>query len=153
MKLSLGILMSFSVLCTSMFGQVNDWRLYEPNVESKAQTEAEGSGNIIYHIDQRISKIDSLKKLNPTNREGYRVQIFFGNRDQAQAKRVEFMSAFPEIGAYISYLAPNFRLRVGDFRTRIESEKFKNEIMQKYPGCYIVKDQIELPALVLQTTE
>jgi hypothetical protein len=131
-------------------GQDNDWRLYKDSSErvvEKTSSPTADAGHINFHMDRRIARLDSLKELNPTGIEGYRVQIFFGNRDQAQSTRVEFLRDYPDVGAYISYLAPNFRLRVGDFRTKIESEKFKNELIQKYPGCYIVKDQIEFPPL------
>lgn len=79
--------------------------------------------------------------------DGYRVQIYFGDRNTAQEKRGAFVRNNPDVGAYLSYLAPNFRLRVGDFRSRLESEKFKKEIARNFPGCYIVKDKIELPPL------
>lgn len=79
--------------------------------------------------------------------DGYRVQIYFGNRNTAQDKRGQFIRQYPDQSAYISYLAPNFRLRVGDFRTRLDSENFKQQIGKSFPGCYIVKDKIELPPL------
>lgn len=79
--------------------------------------------------------------------EGYRLQLFFGNRNDAQKMRGEFLKKHPETGAYISYLAPNFRLRVGDFRSKMECEKLKKEIQKDFPGCYIVRDEINMPAV------
>lgn len=105
-------------------------------------------GEIHVFEDRRIAKLDSLKRRYPTKIRGYRVQIFFGNREEARQKRIEFTAQYPTIPAYISYLAPNFRLRAGDFRTRIEAEKLKHDLGNKYQGCYIVKDAIELPALM-----
>ncbi len=139
-----------------LFAQ-NDWRIYNPSSDSirnsdtvraeKLPNEQLRPGNIDLHMDKRISRLDSLKRQKPTQMEGYRVQLFFGGRTEAQDARVEFLRKHPVTGAYISYLAPNFRLRVGDFRSRIESEKFKNEIARDFPGSYIVKDHIELPQL------
>lgn len=104
-------------------------------------------GQIRVFEDRRIAALDSLKIVYPSSIRGYRLQLFFGDRDEARKKRVEFTKRYPHIPTYISYLAPNFRLRVGDFRTRLQAEKLKHTLGHEYPGSYIVKDQIELPAL------
>ncbi len=134
----------------------DDWRLYRPTVNTNStdtiRKDFRGSrvvepGKIEIVVDPKIERLDERKKENPTKLNGYRVQIFFGKRDEAQAARGKFLRSHPDTRAYISYLAPNFRLRVGDFRTKLESEKFKKEIAGQFPGCYIVKDKIELPRL------
>lgn len=141
---------------TSLFGQESgsDWRVYKPGKrQDTAKVAKEQSkrpvqeGKIDVVVDPRILLMDSLKRENPTPMEGYRVQIFFGSRADAQKMRGEFLRSYPDIPVYISYLAPNFRLRVGDFRTKMECEKLKKEIQDDYRGCYIVKDEIQLPAL------
>lgn len=149
------IFLAFGIF-NPLFGQ-NDWRIYNPSSDSlrssdtvRGETLPDAQvrpGKIDMHMDKRIARLDSLKKIKPTAMEGYRVQLFFGGRKEAQDARVEFLRKHPDTGAYISYLAPNFRLRVGDFRSRIESEEFKNEIARDFPGSYIVKDHIELPPL------
>lgn len=134
----------------------DDWRLYRPAKDSskiRAQDSSReelivsrpGSIKVIQSKD--ILLLDSLKKENPTLPSGYRVQIYFGKREVARDKKAEFLNKYPEKGAYISYLAPNFRLRVGDFRTRLECDGFKKEIDSTFPGSYIVQDKIELPPL------
>lgn len=104
-------------------------------------------GKITVIEDSRISKLNELKRKYPGLQDGYRVQLFFGDRTKAMEKKAQFTNVYPDIPAYISYLAPNFRLRVGDFRSRMEGEKLKKEIESEYPGCYLVKDKIQLPKL------
>ena len=104
-------------------------------------------GKIKVLEDDRISELDKIKKEYPGMLNGYRVQIFFGKRDEALEQKARFRETHPDVRAYISYLAPNFRLRVGDFRTRMEGEKLKQSISQTHPGSYLVKDKIELPDL------
>lgn len=133
----------------------NDWRIYNPSTTKSVKDssvtvrsyQSHEPGEITIIADPRIKSLDLKKAENPTKLDGYRVQIFFGDRGKAQEMRGEFIRKYPNTKAYISYLAPNFRLRVGDFRTRIESEKFKNEVNRSFPGSYIVKDKIELPVL------
>jgi len=154
---------SMILLSVSASGQVDDWRLYKSD-SSKAKEIRDNRqkvngevmiqrpdynkpGRVSVSADRRIMLVDSLKKIHPTAIEGYRLQLFFGNRNEAQKMRGEFLKKHPETGAYISYLAPNFRLRVGDFRSKMECEKLKKEIQKDFTGSYIVRDNINMPAL------
>lgn len=74
--------------------------------------------------------------------DGYRIQLAFGKKDEVTKIRTTFLQSYPEYRAYVSWLQPNFRLRVGDFRTRLQAERFKQEILEAYPNSYIVKDAI-----------
>lgn len=79
--------------------------------------------------------------------DGYRVQIFLGDRAQAENTRRSFLLQHPDVPAYLSYLAPNFRVRVGDLRDRVEAEGLRENLKGEFPGLYVVPDQIELPKL------
>ncbi len=84
---------------------------------------------------------------------GFRVQIFMDSGTQArlrtQRARAEFESKYPDINAYITYDEPNFKLRVGDFRTRLDARRFIEYISEDYPreSVYIVLDTINFPDL------
>ncbi|MFN3875143.1 MAG: SPOR domain-containing protein, partial [Flavobacteriales bacterium] len=56
-----------------------------------------------------------------------------------------YLQRNPEGTAYLSWLAPNWRLRVGDCRTRLEAERLLRDVKAQYPGSYIVPDEIEMP--------
>ncbi len=74
--------------------------------------------------------------------EGWRIQIAFANKEsQIAPKHIEFLKKYPEIPIYLTYKAPYYRLRIGNFRTKIEAERIKNEISKDYRG-YIVADYI-----------
>ncbi|MCA1763229.1 MAG: SPOR domain-containing protein [Cryomorphaceae bacterium] len=154
-KLTIAIL-TFIVAQISFAQDGEDWRLYRSDKKAKKDTvrhtqafersvSKRGKIKIIQSSD--IALLDSMKKEYPTLPSGYRVQIYFGKREEARDKKAEFLKEYPEMGAYISYLAPNFRLRVGDFRNRLECDGFKKEIEPMFPGSYIVQDKIELPPL------
>ncbi|MCO5275749.1 MAG: hypothetical protein M9900_12635 [Flavobacteriales bacterium] len=80
--------------------------------------------------------------------KGYRVQIFLGDRGQAENTRRAFLLQHPDIPAYLSYLAPNFRVRVGDLRDRVGAEILRGSLKAEFPGLYVVPDNIEPPAIV-----
>lgn len=79
---------------------------------------------------------------------GYRVQIYFGSvRQKASEVKMDFNSKHADVPQYLSYLAPNFKVRVGDFRTRLEAQGFLKSIEGQYPTSFIVQDEIKLPSL------
>lgn len=80
--------------------------------------------------------------------EGYRIQLFFDSeRNALNDARARFFAQYPRIDTYTTYNAPNFFLRAGDFRTRLEAEKIKSEIEDQFPTSFIVKEKINLPRL------
>ena len=77
--------------------------------------------------------------------QGYRVQIasFSGINSKVSAfnLRDRFMLDYPAVQAYIVFDEPNFKVKVGDFRTRLEAYAFLQQIKETYKG-YIIKDNI-----------
>jgi hypothetical protein len=77
---------------------------------------------------------------------GYRVQICFdSDKVLVDQMRAKFISQYPKIDTYITFDAPNFNLKVGDFRTQIEAEKLKEKIVADYSITIIHKELINLP--------
>lgn len=99
-----------------------------------------------YKIKQLLEKHVEINSRIPI--KGYRVKIHFGT-DKNKAKEVKgsFIAKFPDVPAYEKYDQPNFNIRVGDFRTKLEAYKFLKEIQADFPAAFIVQDEIELPAL------
>ena len=90
---------------------------------------------------------------NPDNKAipGYRIQIFFdsgsNSSDRARSARDGFSLLYPDVPAYVSWKAPNYRVRVGDFRSRLEAEKALQMIMIDYPNAWVIKDEIDFPII------
>jgi hypothetical protein len=106
--------------------------------------------------DERVKTLFELQA--EKNKEslyisGFRIQIFFGNRTESNNFKARFLELYPDEKVYVSYLAPNFRVRVGDYRNRFKAEKQKKIFSEHFPNCYIVPDQIELPKLKESATE
>ena len=83
--------------------------------------------------------------------EGFRVEIFFSSnldaKEQALDTKVNFLSEYPEYPVHIKFVAPNFRVRVGDFRTKNEAWKLYKQIQKDYPTAFVVPDIINFPLL------
>ena len=130
-----------------------EYNLSKPMVDSSAKNQIkEGRVEII-----KDSRIDTLmKKLVKINEskgtiEGYRVQIHIASGSHSKKKsqdvREAFIKKYSENEVYIIYQAPNFKVRVGDFRTRLDASGLLQELKNDYPGAFIVKDEINLPGL------
>ena len=102
-------------------------------------------------IDTLIAKRSGLLKTNTTTpiaeqEYGYRVQIFLGsNRQAAYSAQAKFKDEYPEFRTYITYTEPNFRVQAGDFRTRLEAEKLKNELIRSFTSLFIISGKINPP--------
>ena len=95
-------------------------------------------------VEQMVAKHMELNNKSKTI-PGYRVQIasFSGTSSKANAfdLRDRFSADFPEVQVYIVFDEPNFKVKVGDFRTRLEAYAFLQKIKEFYKG-YITKDNI-----------
>ena len=80
---------------------------------------------------------------------GYRIQIFMeiGNEAIQHAESVmkDFKEAFPGIPVYLTYEQPNYRLRVGDFRNRVEAQKYLKLIKPSFNLAFVTADIINPP--------
>lgn len=110
---------------------------------SQAQSERiRVTGDIV--VSQMVDKHVELNQRVKTI-PGYRVQIasFSGTNSKTSAftLRDRFMTDYPDVQAYVTYDEPNFKVKVGDFRTRLEAYAFLQQIIEVYKG-YIIKDNI-----------
>ncbi|MFN5030634.1 MAG: hypothetical protein ACK5FX_00320 [Flavobacteriia bacterium] len=79
---------------------------------------------------------------------GFRIQITFDpERKTIDEARERFISVYPTIDTYVIFNAPNYFLKVGDFRTQLEAEKIKDGITRDFPTSFIIKEQINLPRI------
>jgi len=82
---------------------------------------------------------------------GYRVRIFFDNKQDArgasEAAANRFRASYPGIGTYRSFANPFFKVTVGDFRTKSEAMQLLQKIKGSYPSAFIVKENINYPVV------
>ncbi|MCB0804851.1 MAG: SPOR domain-containing protein [Bacteroidales bacterium] len=101
-------------------------------------------------LDTLMQTYIGLNEINP-GIEGWRIEIYFeaGNNSKklAMEAKSEFVENYPEVPAYLLFQQPYYKVRVGDYKTKMEAEKFLNEIEQAYPNAFVVNDEINFPKL------
>lgn len=156
MKLSRFFLLALALLSSALLSaqvdSTEDWRTYDgyKKIQQKGSEKDSTPGTVKYQqnalLDTLISRYRYFNKEYPKI-SGYRLQLFFGDREKAEKLKERFKKEHQDIKAYVDYYAPNFRLRVGNFRTRIAAYRFMQELGTKPWMPYIVRTEIELPEL------
>lgn len=104
--------------------------------------------NVVVSKDGRIDNLLETYKSSFTI-QGYRIQIYSDNKKQpAREEKAKFLSLYNNVKAHEIYQQPYFKIRVGDFRTKLEAYKFQREIYGNFPNSFIVKDEIEVEQLL-----
>ena len=84
---------------------------------------------------------------------GFRIQAYTDNNPKtakaaAQKRARDIAMKFPQYRSYISYKAPAWRLRIGDFKTQKEAQAALQRIKSVYPNfareMVIVRDRINI---------
>lgn len=114
-------------------------------------TKANSDSSVLIIQDMRIDSLilrQQRSNLQKQTMPGYRVQIYFGGvRQKATEIQVDFKDKHSEMPAYLVYQQPNYKVRVGDFRTRLEAQKFLKSMEGEYTTMFIVPDEVKLPPL------
>ena len=98
-------------------------------------------------IDALVHKYENILKAK-NGVEGWRVQLLFkAKQKEIMQLKIDFINLYPEIPAYLEYDAPYYRVRVGNFITKIEAIKIKHQISKNFPGAYPVPEIINLSQL------
>lgn len=83
------------------------------------------------------------------NLSGYRVRIFFDNKQSARVESEKtlktFMAVYHDIPAYRTYTNPYFKVTVGDCRTKSEANALLTRIKGNFPSAFVVKENIRYP--------
>jgi hypothetical protein len=99
-------------------------------------------GKTTVNVDPKIDlllkekrKINSGLFLN----EGYKIQIYYGNSEDSKKKLQEFKRDFKDLDGTLIFNSPNYKVWIGNFKSRIEVERLFLEVKKKYPAALIIK--------------
>lgn len=88
---------------------------------------------------------------NRLETDGYRIRIYFDNRQDAReaSEKAQERSKrlFPGYSTYRTYIYPNFKVTVGDFRTKAEAQIALKEVARYFPSAFVVKERMKFPSI------
>lgn len=152
--------LTFTVVFTStfLFSQqdsvlFSDFVLDSTTFESQLHYDSIQEGILTIKKDNRIDELirEKAKIKAPATSlqiDGYRIQLFFDTeKNKVDEARSKFIEIHPDIESNVIYKAPNYFLKVGNFRTYLEAEKIKSTLDKDFPTNYILKEKINIPNL------
>ena len=98
--------------------------------------------NISVKQDPKFEQLlNEKRKINSslTINDSYKIQIYNGGSENAKKTLNEFRQEFKDIDATIVFNTPNYKVWVGNFKTRIEAEKNLVNIKNKYKNVLLIK--------------
>jgi hypothetical protein len=98
--------------------------------------------NITVSQDPKFEQLlNEKRKTNVSNavNDRYKVQIFSGDSEKAKKTLSEFKQEFNNLDGTIVFSTPNYKVLVGNFKTRIEAERNLIEIRKKYKNVLLIK--------------
>ena len=98
--------------------------------------------NVTVTQDPKFEQLlNEKRKINPslTVNDSYKIQIYNGGSENAKKTLNEFKQEFAAIDATIVFNTPNYKVWVGNFRTRIEAEKTLADIKDRYKNVLLIK--------------
>ncbi len=96
-------------------------------------------GEINLSQDPKIGKLLTYKtEINQEtdNDNRYKIQIFNGNRKNAEKAKSRFESKQSELKAKIKFETPNYKVWVGNFRTSLEADRYLIEVKKIFPNAF-----------------
>ena len=104
----------------------------------EGQVRVESSARVDEMMAQKIEYNKSLESY-----QGFKIQIFYGSEKKCYEVQDEFKLLFPDIPTSIIFSTPQWKLQVGNFRTRLEADKSIVGIKQEYPSAIVLPAMIE----------
>jgi hypothetical protein len=96
-----------------------------------------------------ISMRQHVQKNGARTLSGYRVRIFFDNkqsaRNESEQTLMRFRAMYPDVAVYRTYTNPYFKVTVGDCRTKSEAMKLLSRIKGNFSSAFVVKENIGYP--------
>jgi hypothetical protein len=104
-------------------------------------SEDAGQSKIYFNLDNQLNEITIGKTQTTREHEVWSVRIYMGSGKNARAiadsKIGSFRSKYPDVEPRLLYPNPDFKVLVGNFKTRIEAESFRRKILGDFPNSRI----------------
>ena len=109
-----------------------------------------GSGVTVNQSAAMKSAFDSYVSANASKKvTGYRIRVYYENsqnaRNRSESIARTISGTYPGIGVYRTFESPNFKVCVGDYRTKDEALKMYHALKSSYPTAIILKETINYP--------
>ena len=100
-------------------------------------------GNVKINQSSKLDSIIKLKKELNSKIQNLRIQIYSGDRENAEQIIQEFNEIFNDTTADVIYETPNYKVWVGNYYTQLEADKRLIEIRKKFRSAFIFRPEFQ----------
>ncbi|MFY7671942.1 SPOR domain-containing protein [Tenacibaculum sp. MEBiC06402] len=91
-----------------------------------------------YTDNQSINSLLKKKRnYNKKNKTIYKIQLYNGTERRARNIKQNFMMKFPGVPK-LEYEAPEWKVQVGGYTTKLEADRALNKIKEKFSGAIVI---------------
>ena len=101
------------------------------------------NGSIKINQSNKLDSIIKLKKELNSKIQNLRIQIYSGDRENAEQIIQEFNEIFNDTTADVIYETPNYKVWVGNYYTQLEADKRLIEIRKKFRSAFIFRPEFQ----------
>ncbi len=101
------------------------------------------NGNIKINQNNKLDSIIKLKKELNSKIQNLRIQIYSGDRENAEQIIQEFIEIYNDTTADVIYETPNYKVWVGNYYTQLEADKRLIEIRKKFRSAFIFRPELQ----------
>lgn len=126
---------------------------YNEELEGQSIYEALGDVQVneSYAVRKAVAKRVAENKGPEGEVDGYRIRIYFDNKQKSREESQEvikrFKALYPGYNTYLKFNNPNFKVTVGDFRTKVDAQIALQKIIRDFPTAFIVKEKMRFPVV------
>ncbi len=100
------------------------------------------------NVNEKVDLVlDSIDRLNGLRKfiEGYTIQIYSGqNREDANNAKKKMVEEVTELTANLQYIQPKFRVRVGNYFSKLEAQKDLMRLKPIFPNAILIPEKIPI---------
>ncbi|WGD35458.1 SPOR domain-containing protein [Olleya sp. YS] len=103
-------------------------------------------GTVVINEDPTIDELLEIKKdinSDEKNSDRYKIQVYSGNLATAERTKSKFDSSVGQWRSQLVFEAPNYKIWVGSFRTRLEADRALVAVQRKFGDAFIFKPKKE----------
>ncbi len=100
--------------------------------------------SVTIHQDSRIKMLLDIKTKMSKDGEfsdRYKIQLYNGSLNKANEIMKSFNQLFPKWESSIKWETPEYKVWVGNYRTRIEADRALRDIQEEFSGAFIFKPE------------
>jgi hypothetical protein len=126
-KYTIFIIAIFGLTCSEIYAQ------------KQGVVTVESSPEIKQLIQQKKDYNKSITEV-----KGFKIQLFNGSEQGAYRIRDEFSTLFPDTEIKIEFFSPEWKVRVGNYKTRLEADRALKEIKEEFSNAIVLPAKVKI---------